>query len=214
VRLIEDAGLAALVSDVDDEVVGRRREIKAHTTVLEEALERGPVLPAQFGTLAPDDAAVRDRLLRARGEQLRALLAQIDGLVEVRLSGTYEEEAVLAEVVRRRPALGGEAGASTAARMEHGRRIVEAIDEQRRADTAQLVDALSPLAREVQLQPSRGELGVLSVAFLLHRDDLDAFDEAVQAATAPLLQRARLRYVGPLPPASFVALDVGSSWAS
>lgn len=205
VRVLEREGLAALVSDVEGEVPGRRRELLAHTSVLEQALERSPIVPAQFGTVAPDDAAVLDDLLTRRQQQLGDLLHEIDGLVEVRLSGIYDEEAVLAEVLRRNPAL-RTAGASVN-RIELGQRVVEAIEAQRQADVRALVDALAPRARRHLEQPARGELGAVDLAFLLHREDLEAFDQAVTTSSQPLAQRVQLRYVGPLPPASFIALD-------
>jgi hypothetical protein len=214
VRVLDDDGLAALVSDVEEEVLGRRRELKAHTAVLEQALERSAILPARFGTMAQDDAAVIDGLLRARRDALQDLLDQIEGLVEVRLSGSYDEAAVLAEVIRRRPEVGERAGGSTQERMERGRRVVAALDDQRREDSDALLAALSSLARDVRVEPVRGELDVVAIAFLLHRDDVASFDDAVSEATRPLADRMKLRYVGPLPPVSFVSLDVGAPWDS
>jgi hypothetical protein len=213
-RVLEHGPLAALVSDVEAEVVGRRRELRAHTAVLEEALDRSPVLPARFGTVAPDEDAVLDQLLRERQDELLRVLAAIDGLVEVRLSGSYDEDAVLQEVLRRHPALAGPPPSSIQARMDRGRRVVEGIDEQRRLDEQAVLEHLTPLAEEVRADPPRGELGAFALSFLVPRSDLDAFDAAVRAATAPLEARARLRYVGPLPPASFVAVDVGARWGS
>lgn len=209
VRRIDGEQVAALVSDVDDEVLGRRRELLAHTRVLEEAISRGAVVPAQFGTIAPSDAAVVADLLEARGAAIAEQLDAITDLVEVRVSASYVEEQVLAEVVARQPHLKDAAAGGVDARMAVGRHVVEAIDEQRQRDAAALRQRLDPLAVDVLQQEARTDLDLVDLAFLVRRHTLEDFDAAVAEATRPLTQRARVRYVGPMPPASFFSLEQG-----
>ena len=75
-RLLPAGSLAALVSDVPPGPVAQtRRNMVAHTSVLERAIARTDVLPLRFGTVAPD--ADRLRPLRRRQRQpLRHRLAR------------------------------------------------------------------------------------------------------------------------------------------
>jgi hypothetical protein len=58
VRLLTQGDLAALVSDVGATPVTRtRRNLLAHTAVLEQAMPNATVLPLRFGTVAPGAAA-------------------------------------------------------------------------------------------------------------------------------------------------------------
>src|SRR5436190_18579471 len=100
VTLVTTEGLAALTSNVPDEVLeAGREELLAHSRVLEQALEGGVVLPMRFGVVMPNEQSVRDRLLAPHREELEAQLDEMDGKVEINIKGIYEEDAVLREVV-------------------------------------------------------------------------------------------------------------------
>lgn len=87
-------GLAVVVADVRGDAV-------SHLDVLCELVRTGPLLPLRFGTVAPDDDAVRAEVLRAG---LASQLDRLDGLVEVRVQLEFDERprargtALLAEV--------------------------------------------------------------------------------------------------------------------
>src|SRR5689334_16766830 len=73
VYLLRHRDLAAAVSEVDADAIGEaagaralRRDIAAHTDVLNRLLGAGPVLPARFGTVLPDEQTVFDRLLESK----------------------------------------------------------------------------------------------------------------------------------------------------
>src|SRR5919198_2583801 len=82
VGVVQFHDLAALTSEVEDvKVRARRRDLTAHSEVLRAALERGPVLPLQFGiVLASADAVVRT-FLEPRRDELRGLLRELEGRV-------------------------------------------------------------------------------------------------------------------------------------
>ena len=87
VRAVVGDGLAVVVADLRAD---SRADVDAvsHLDVLCELVCTGPVLPLRFGTVAPDDDAVRAEVLRAG---LAPQLDRLDGLVEVRVQLEFDE---------------------------------------------------------------------------------------------------------------------------
>src|SRR5437763_6040837 len=103
--LFED--LAALTSTLGNpKVRARRRDLMAHSEVLVAALEQGTVLPLSFGTVFESADEVVHDLLEPRRDELRRLLREFDGRVELSVKAFYREEAILAEIVRENPRIG------------------------------------------------------------------------------------------------------------
>jgi hypothetical protein len=215
VRRVEHGDVAAVVSDVDADAIGEaagvralRRDMAAHAEVLNGVFARRTVLPSRFGLVFPDDRALVDRFLAPRHDLLVDLLAQLDGAVELSFSADYVEEAVLAEVVRENPRLGGAPGASYQERIDAGRRLAAAIRAKRERDGQWLVERLSPLARDVVVAEGRSDLSVARASFLVPRGDVAKFDAALERLAKEAGDVMRLNCVGPLPPYSFADVRV------
>lgn len=206
-RMITSGELGALASDAPPELLGRRRELRRHAEVLEEVLSHCAVVPMQFGVVFPDDSAVIDDLLRPRHADLLRLLAELEGRIEVRVRGYYDEDSVLAEVVTEQPGLRG-AAAGLNERIRLGERIAGALEAKREIDADRVLRTLEPLALDTARRQPATEMTVLDAAFLLDRDALDGFDAAVRTLGGEMGDRVRLKYVGPLPPATFVDLEL------
>src|SRR5919202_5864869 len=74
-KVVTANGIGALTSDVpSDELEAGRDELLTHSRVLENALEKGVVLPMRFGVVMPDEETVRTELLDAHREELEAQL--------------------------------------------------------------------------------------------------------------------------------------------
>jgi Gas vesicle synthesis protein GvpL/GvpF len=100
--VVAHGDLAALVGEgVEEPVRPSRRNVLAHSGVLQHAVAAGlDVLPMQFGVVMPDAARVRDELLTAHAGALRAQLAEHAGRVELDVTLTAPEDAVLRRVIR------------------------------------------------------------------------------------------------------------------
>src|SRR4051812_10976314 len=106
VTRIESGPVAAVVSEAPDgPVKANRRNLLAHTRVLQQIVESQCVLPMQFGVVMPSEAAVAEELLAAQQDDLGERLEMFDGLVEVELKVTCPEEVLLRRVVAERPEL-------------------------------------------------------------------------------------------------------------
>jgi hypothetical protein len=206
VRTVEHDGLAALVSDVPPGTVrAKRRDLLAHSDVLQAAFAGGTVLPLRFGTVFDDDAAVVDELLAARHDELVGLLRSLDGLAELTVKADFSEDEVLAEIVHedqqvaRLRAQGGRD-------VELGEAVARALAARRERAAAHVLDSLDRLAREVSVDELRGEYEVLRASFLVERAQLEPFDARMDELAREHAGTVLFRYVGPLPPHSFVKL--------
>lgn len=224
VRTVEHAGLAAIVSTLDADALAAAREVRAHWRVLEEASKRGPVLPVRFGTVMESDAAIRERLLAPRAGELMELLNALAGRVQLGVKGEYDEEHLLREVVRSSPQVAAlrervmalPENASYYERIRLGELVSAEVARRRQQDGALALARLEKLAVASQAEELSSPDGAFNLAFLVDSQGVDKFSQAVGRLREELGERVTLRYVGPLPPYSFVEPDLGAeahAWA-
>jgi hypothetical protein len=212
--LVELDGVAAVVSAVPDERVrAKRRDLLAHSDVLQAAHADGVVLPLRFGTLFASESELRERLLEGRRGELEALLERFDGLGEMRLRAAYhDQESVLAAIVADDPEI-----AALRARIRSGRTtqsdllrlgelVADRYERRRTADADAVVDRLSQHAVDVVVDDAREELAVLKASFLVRDRDRPRFDDVLDSVALRLRHLVAFTCTGPLPPHSFVSL--------
>jgi hypothetical protein len=209
--------LTALVSPIAPGPVPQtRRNMIAHTSVLERAIAQADVLPLRFGTVAPDGAALVRCVLSNEGNFQQAL-AGIAGCVELGVKASWRPGIVFNDIVSGNPTLERlrdrlrqkPANETYYERVELGRQVETALATRRATETAALMAALRPGAeRDTALRLPDDDM-LFNQAFLVRRDQESAFDERVQAAAAQHAGRLDFKYVGPVPPYNFVNLQVG-----
>jgi Gas vesicle synthesis protein GvpL/GvpF len=212
---VRSDGLAALTSPlVNPDVRARRRELLAHSEVLASALERGAVLPLSFGTVFQSEEAVVRDFLVPRRDELRRLLRELEGRVELRVKAFYREEAILAEIVRenariarlREAVRAAPQAATYGLRIDLGELVAADVGARSRRDAEAILERLRPLSLATEIDDEPIEHQVLRASFLVERNRVGAFDEAMDELAASQDGRIHFKYVGPLPPHSFVSL--------
>ena len=194
VDLVAAGKTAALVSDVETlDLRATRRDLLAHSRVLEKALTSSPVLPLRFGIVFRDRESVTSELLVPRRAELESLLSRLEGLVELRVKAFHVEDEVLRDVLSSDPSL--------------GEAVAYAVERERRSDADAILDRLRPLARDVAVEPDPPAGYVMTASFLIDRDRVGAFDGAMDDLARHAARRLRFKYVGPLPPHSFVSFE-------
>src|ERR687886_624114 len=210
-------GLAALVSPVEgEELRATRRDLLSHSAVLERAIAAGPVLPLRFGIVLRDEDAVAEELLEPRHDELAALLQRFERLVELRVKAFYDEEAVLREIVRSDPAiarLNEETRAAPEAstqpqRVRLGEAVARALEARRESDAHAIFARLRPLAEDAVVEDAESSLAFTG-SFLVDRGRIEAFDQAMDELAREQEGRMTFKYLGPLPPHSFVSFGGG-----
>jgi gas vesicle protein GvpL/GvpF len=219
VHTVHFEDLAAVVSDSPVvEYESDRRNLMAHTLVLEEVLKQWDLLPVRFGTVAPDTETIQERLLKRRFGELHELLRGMTGRVELGLKAFWYEQAIFEEIVAEDPAIrkirdalaGRGPEESYYERLQLGGLVEQAMWRKRAEDAERIRAPLRDLAVEIRDKKVITDRMVLSAAFLVDRDRQPAFDAAVQKLDAEMGQRLLFRYVGPVPPYNFVSIVV--SW--
>ncbi|MDT7840061.1 GvpL/GvpF family gas vesicle protein [Streptomyces justiciae] len=208
VRILQESGLAAVVSDAPEGLRPKRKDLLAHQNVLAEAGAGGCVLPMRFGSVAPDDETVT-AVLAERAEHYRERLRALDGKVEYNVKATHDEEAVLHRVMAENPELRSlteanrrAGGGSYEEKLRLGEMVVAAVKAREAEDATEVRQSLESSAAAVSAGPeSTG--WIANVSFLVDRDGAETFLAAVEQVrkSHPHLE---LRVNGPLPPYSFV----------
>jgi Gas vesicle synthesis protein GvpL/GvpF len=212
VRTVEHAGLAAIVSDLEDGALVAAREVRAHWRVVEAVAAAATVLPVRFATVLAGDRAVVEQMLEPQAERLTTLLRSLAGRVQLAVKGEYDEEALLGEVVRETPAVQRlrervhalPESAGYYDRIRLGELVSAEVTRRRQRDEKAAMDALAPHAEAARANEPRTPNGAFDLAFLVAREKVDGFGAPVRELGETLGERVRLRYVGPLPPYSFV----------
>jgi hypothetical protein len=208
--------LAALASEAPPgKVRARRADLMCHFDVLGSAFERGTVIPLRFGIVFDDEATLVQKLLRPRHDELVGLLRELRDRVELRVTAHYREEAILAEIVHenRRVARLREAAKAGAAPqpalLELGELVAAELRARTVRDARAIVERLGALAGAHELDDEPIEHQVLRASFLVERKRIRAFDAAMEDLASGQAGRIDFKYVGPLPPHSFVGLEAG-----
>lgn len=224
VRTVEHAGLAALVSTLEGDALAAAREVRAHWRVLESASKSTTVLPVRFGTVLEGDRAVRERLLEPNAERLTEMLDALAGRVQLNVSGDYDEERLLREVVRTSPQVAAlrdrvsrlSDSAGYYDRIRLGELVAAQVAAHREQDAAHAIGRLEEFAVSARAEEISSEHGAFKLAFLVEAGEVDSFSEAVGRLREEFGEHVTLNYVGPLPPYSFADTDLSpgaAAWA-
>lgn len=159
------------------------------------------ILPLRFGALVDDTAEV-ERFLAASYLQMKATLARVRGKAEFAVQLFWDLPTVLKEMHQNEQGLQGARDM-----IEIGRLLFEAAERKRNA----IVDAVHRTLSAVSLSSSEAKRTddsmIMNRSYLIERSVEGQFDEAMAALGRESPSYLRFKYVGPIPPYSFVPLE-------
>lgn len=210
VRLVEGRDLAALVSDSPERAT--RDLVIGHGRVLEAALESSPVVPLRFGMVLTDEDAVRDEILDAHHDELAQLLERLENRAQLVLKVYYHEEPVMADIISSDSKLaelvdaikGRSEDETRNERIKLGERINAVLEQRKKRDGQEILDALKPLAEAVTREPPEDELMLAHTVFLVQRDRLEEFERTLEDIAGERTDFMRFRLLGPMPAYNFI----------
>ena len=209
--------LAAVISDSPVIVFDNsRRNMMAHTLVLEEVMRAFTLLPVRFGTIAHSAEAIQEQLLHRRYDELNQLLGEMEGRVELGLKAFWYEGAIFEEIVAESPPVrrlrdslkNRSPEESYYDRIHLGELVEAAMEHKRNVDAEKVLNRLRPLVYKTRANKLITDRMVLNAAFLVEKANEAACDQAVQALDAEMGKRMMFKYVGPVPPYNFVNIVV------
>jgi hypothetical protein len=213
VSLVRHGDLAAVVSGIRaDRPLGTRDDLLAHERVVGAVAAGTTMMPLRFGAVVTTADAVVEQMLVPHHDWFADVVAELEGLAEFTVLGTYVQDTVLREVLaedseamRLRDSLRGlpeEVGYYDRVRL--GELVVKALEAKREVDNEALAQALAPHAVAVAPRQAAGEDMAADVAFLVSGDQRPGFERAVEELGREWAGRIRLRVLGPLAPYDFV----------
>jgi hypothetical protein len=204
---VREGPFAAIATEVEGEVLPTAAWLRWHARIVELLADRCTVAPVRFGVVVPSPEVIRAEVLSARGEQLGLILQQLDGRVEFRLRGRYQQQEVVRRVLETDDRAARLRGRRTLdAQMELGERVVKGIERRRDEDVEIVLSSLGQTVVAAERQGVSDPLDAFSLSLLVDRDTV-AFDAAVDDLGVRSASLLELELVGPLPPYSFVPAD-------
>jgi hypothetical protein len=204
--------VAAIVSDVPtDRPLGTREDLIAHEAVLDSVASNSAVLPMRFPAVVERDSIIEE-LLEPHHDQFTAALTELSGRVQFTLKGRYNEEVVLRDLIEQDEEIRSlqarvrdmPEDASYFDRVRLGELIVTALGHRRDTEASEILDRLHPVVTDtVTNQPAAPE-DVINAAFLVDREHVSRFEDAVEELGRELNGTVRFRLLGPLAPYDFV----------
>ena len=217
VHTVSFMNMAAVVSDTPImEYEESRRNMMAHTRVLEEVMQQFTILPVRFGTVAPSPQALIDQALKRRYGGLISSFEEVENRVELGVKAFWYEEVIFQEIVeqnqsvrRLRDGLMGRSAEETYyERIRLGEMIEAALSKKRDEDAEKILERLRPLVYKTRANKVITDKMVLNAAFLVHREQEAEFDQAIERIDADMGKRLMFKYVGPVPPYNFVNIII------
>ena len=180
-RIVVGARVAALASEWDATRAPGEAELLDHHRVIQAVFERVPCLPARFGSLFADDAALRARLVE-REDDLAPQLVRLGHRCELAITCAWRDSgATAAEVVAET--------SSGRAYLERG--LERTRGEKRREQRAEEIAArlLGELAIErafVRHRTCPRPAVAVSMSALVTRDEIDEMSSRIERLGAQL----------------------------
>lgn len=193
--------------------LGLASNMKAHQLILENLLKEYSVIPMSFGTIAGSEGAVRELLMTAY-DDFKEALEEVDNRVELNVQVICDEAKIVGEAIGRiREAEPWRLEMSHIpesnafeAKVAMGKLIAEAVDEMKRGYADDILRSLREVAEKSCPGKLAGSQMILNESFLVPRDREERFDTAVNRLAAKYESALVFKYIGPMPPYSFVDL--------
>ncbi len=211
--------LAAIVSSspIIKYAVTRANSI-AHIKVLEQAMQTYTVLPVRFCTIAESKENIIEKVLHARYQEFVDLLAEMEGKIELGVRARWTDlNAIFPEIVAEnqeikaiKEALLSEKNEQKkyAGKIKLGQLVQKALEEKKKREAQELLDTLKPLSLAYKENQMYGDMNLVNAAFLITREQEQAFDLKMQELEKEYGTRKELKYIGPVVPYNFVEVIV------
>jgi len=193
-----------------------RANTMAHQTTMEEAMKYYPILPVRFGTIGEGIELIREKVLKARYDELKGLLRYVEDKLELGLKVLWtSKEAVFQEIVEEnrdirvlRDRLMSKRARAHGEQVRLGEMVKKALDAMKKREEKAILDFFKGLWVEHKTNNVFGDQMITNSAFLVKKDQEKMFDEAVDKLTAIYNGRMKFKYVGPVPPCNFFEITV------
>lgn len=233
VHTVVKGGIAAVVSPSSQEKYAiNRQNTLVHQCVMEYLMEQGhTVLPVKFDTIAeekngvgPEERIVH-QVLAKRFDEISSLLEAMRGRAEMGLKALWRDMSTIfreivksdAQIMRLRSKIVRQSSleprdqigrAQFAMRVKLGELVKRALDTKKEQEERALLDAIRNIVVDFRKNKTFGDQMFANLAILVEKSRIEEFDRRLNGLADAIQGRVNLRYVGPLPPSSFIELVI------
>ena len=206
--VISNAPLAKYVVSKDN--------LLAHARVVEHAMKEFTVLPVRFCTVAANAEEIR-RLLERRYKELKHLLRDLDGKVELGVKALWADMTLIfreivdenEEIKRLKAQIDERSSRQThSQRIAIGEMVQAALEAKKEREGEDLLNGMKRISVDYRLNKTIGDKMLLNAAFLVDRAREKEFDDLMERLDRRFRERIKFAYVGPVPPYNFVNLTL------
>jgi hypothetical protein len=220
VHTINYRDVAAVVSDTPIEVhEPTRQNVLAHEHVNEVVMEKHTVIPMSFGTVFKTREDIIE-LLKSAYDAFHDVLVKMQDKLEFGLKVLWDRDLIIKELeteseeIRRlKDEISSQKGSTYFARMQYGRLVDAALQSRSEHYLNEIFKSLRNVSVASRANRPIGDKMIMNAAFLVSRDQEEAFDAAVKVIGAKY-DHLTFKYTGPWPPYNFVNIRLKLERAS
>jgi gas vesicle protein GvpL/GvpF len=202
--------IAAVVSDTPSDVLDATREnVLAHERVNETVMRQHTVIPMSFGTVFKTRGDIVE-LLKGAYAAFQDVLQKMHDKLEFGLKVLWDREVIIRQIeqededIRRlKREIAVQKGSTYFARMQYGRLIDGALQARAEQYVGDIFAHLRDVSVASRANKPIGDKMIMNAAFLVGRDQEQAFDAKVKQIGAKY-DSLNFKYTGPWPPYNFV----------
>jgi hypothetical protein len=214
ITTISAEGVAAVVSTASmDHYVISRKNLIAHTTVIEKVMESYTILPMRFCTIAETADEIKD-FLKTNASALKDKIKDLDGKIEIDIKIMWKEMKNIYEEIGRENRKIKELKEKKSSSLDRaslihvGELVATALKGKKTLETKEYLGMLQKKAEEFKEMEITSDGMVLHSAFLIKKKALKEFDTLIHELEERFKDRIDIYYMGPMAPFSFINLDL------
>jgi hypothetical protein len=190
-----------------------RRNMLAHTRILERAMEAATVLPVRFGMIVDNEAILAARIA-SHTPRLTSAMKEIEGRIEVGIRLAFADGVMTKEIGEGRADLRRKSEALARRnpnetyyeRIDLGREVEAAMQAKRKFEADRIVGLVQPFAVKLEKLGISDDAGFLNLALLVETAKAADLAALVEALDQEAPGRFSIRYTAPVPPYNFVRI--------
>ncbi len=222
VTLIPYKDIAAVVSNtpvinfdrLDKEILAKY--IMVHQKVNEEIMRGYDIAPMSFGMIAPPSVDEVQRILEKACLQFKTALRNVAGKVEFAVQVWWNQKNLLEEIANTNPEiqkLKQEASlkASLLAvpiKLKLGKLVYKELETRRQTFINDIQESLTTLSQDFTFNKLIDDEMIANFSFLVERTRESELDKRMQELGKKYDGKLRFKYIGPMPPYSFVNINL------
>ena len=192
-----------------------RENMMGHELVIETVMKDYAVLPLRFATVMNDESDV-EQLLKAKYDKFVEELERVEGKVELGIKAIAKKDVVFEDILQKNDDIRAlkekiqdlPYEKTYYDRIAIGKMVESALENEKEKYRKIILEALDSVALEMKENKCFGDRMIVNVSFFVDKEREGQFDERVNELGEQYGDKIIFKYVGGMPPYSFVNLSL------